>query len=119
MVEVLTGAESRLNNPDSRGSYFDNNFTALEGAADKGVITGCGYDAVMIDEGRNFDCRWLSLVAQLFNNHERSLLLMYEYAQSLYYREQGAELLSGKCWELGTGGGSPCFALTIAILEVS
>lgn len=71
------------------GSYFENSFAALEGAVEKGVITDCGYDAVLIDEGHDFDSRWLSLVARLFNNHERSLLLMYDDAQSLYRRERG------------------------------
>lgn len=71
------------------GTYFDDIFAALENAVEKGVITDCGYDAVLIDEGHDFDSRWLSLVARLFNNQERSLLLMYDDAQSLYRRERG------------------------------
>lgn len=68
--------------------YFDNNFAALENAVDTGMITDTGYDAVLIDEGHDFDRRWLALIARLFDNSERSLLLMYDDAQSLYRRER-------------------------------
>jgi hypothetical protein len=70
------------------GTLFDNRFTALENAVDAGVITDTGYDAVLIDEGHDFDSRWLALVARLFDNASRSLLLMYDDAQSLYRRER-------------------------------
>lgn len=70
------------------GPWFDNSFAALEGAVDTGVITDIGYDAVLIDEGHDFDRRWLALIARLFDNSKRSLLLMYDDAQSLYRRER-------------------------------
>ncbi|EKC2495809.1 NERD domain-containing protein [Salmonella enterica] len=70
------------------GHYFDNSFAALESAVDAGGITDTGYDAVLIDEGHDFDSRWLTLIARLFDNSERSLLLMYDDAQSLYRRER-------------------------------
>ncbi|EAA6550951.1 DNA helicase UvrD [Salmonella enterica subsp. diarizonae] len=70
------------------GHYFDNSFAALESAVDDGLITDTGYDSVLIDEGHDFDSRWLALIARLFDNSERSLLLMYDDAQSLYRRER-------------------------------
>ncbi|EHJ3658868.1 TPA: DEAD/DEAH box helicase [Salmonella enterica] len=70
------------------GPYFDNSFSALETAVDTGVLTDTGYDSVLIDEGHDFDRRWLALIARLFDNSERSLLLMYDDAQSLYRRER-------------------------------
>lgn len=70
------------------GLYFDNCFAALEKAVDTGVVMDTGYDAVVVDEGHDFDSRWLSVVARLFGNNERSLLLMYDDAQSLYRRER-------------------------------
>ncbi|EIO8741090.1 NERD domain-containing protein [Salmonella enterica] len=72
----------------SEGPRFDNSFAALENAVDAGVITDTGYDAVLIDEGHDFDRRWLALIARLFDNSKRSLLLMYDDAQSLYRRER-------------------------------
>lgn len=68
------------------GPYFENCFTALEQAVESGAIADTGYDAVLIDEGHDFDSRWLSLIARLFDNSERSLLLMYDDAQSIYRR---------------------------------
>ncbi|HCC3327732.1 TPA: NERD domain-containing protein [Salmonella enterica] len=73
-------------NPD--GAYSENSFTAFETAVSQGVITDTGYGAVLIDEGHDFDSRWLSLVARLFDNQSGSLLLMYDDAQSLYRRER-------------------------------
>lgn len=70
------------------GLFFDNCFTALENAVNDGAITDSGYDAVLIDEGHDFDQRWLALIARLFDNTSRSLLLMYDDAQSLYRRER-------------------------------
>ncbi|MCL1415526.1 DNA helicase UvrD, partial [Escherichia coli] len=45
-------------------------------------------DAVLVDEGHDFDSRWLALIARLFDNASRSLLLMYDDAQSIYRRER-------------------------------
>ena len=70
------------------GSYSDNSFAAFEAAVSQGVITDAGYDAVLIDEGHDFDSRWLSLIARLFDNPSGSLLMMYDDAQSLYRRER-------------------------------
>lgn len=75
-------------NVSGEGLYFDNCFTALEDAVNRGAVTDSGYDAVLIDEGHDFDQRWLSLIARLFDNTTRSLLLMYDDAQSLYRRER-------------------------------
>lgn len=70
------------------GKYCDNSFASLEEAVSKKELTDTGYDAVLIDEGHDFDSRWLSLIARLFDNNECSLLLMYDDAQSLYRRER-------------------------------
>jgi superfamily I DNA/RNA helicase len=75
-------------NVSREGLYFDNCFDALENAVNSGAVTDSGYDAVLVDEGHDFDQRWLSLIARLFDNTTRSLLLMYDDAQSLYRRER-------------------------------
>jgi len=69
--------------------YFDNSFDALEYAVNKGNITETEYSSVLIDEGHDFDSRWLSVISKLFDNRTHSLLLMYDDAQSLYRRERG------------------------------
>ncbi|WP_208950375.1 DEAD/DEAH box helicase [Rahnella sp. ChDrAdgB13] len=75
-------------NVSREGLFFDNCFAALENAVNSGAVTDSGYDAVLVDEGHDFDRRWLSLIARLFDNTTRSLLLMYDDAQSLYRRER-------------------------------
>ncbi|MBF5940244.1 DNA helicase UvrD, partial [Escherichia coli] len=69
-----------------RKEYPDKCFSALEEAVNSGKITRTGYDAVLVDEGHDFDSRWLALIARLFDNASRSLLLMYDDAQSIYRR---------------------------------
>ncbi len=69
------------------GEFYKNCFVALENAVKSGIVADAGYDAVLVDEGHDFDRSWLSLIARLFDNTNRSLLLMYDDAQSLYRRE--------------------------------
>ena len=73
---------------NKEGIFFDDCFSALEDAVNNGLIKDPGYDAVLVDEGHDFDQRWLSLIARLFNNANSSLLLMYDDAQSIYKREK-------------------------------
>ncbi|HFP0012929.1 TPA: 3'-5' exonuclease, partial [Escherichia coli] len=68
--------------------YPEKCFSALEDAVNSGTITDTGYDAVLVDEGHDFESRWLALIARLFDNASRSLLLMYDDAQSIYRRER-------------------------------
>ncbi|EJZ0202490.1 NERD domain-containing protein [Escherichia coli] len=68
--------------------YPEKCFSALEDAVNSGIITDTGYDAVLVDEGHDFESRWLALIARLFDNASRSLLLMYDDAQSIYRRER-------------------------------
>lgn len=71
-----------------RKDYPEKCFSTLEEAVNSGKITDAGYDAVLVDEGHDFDSRWLALIARLFDNASRSLLLMYDDAQSIYRRER-------------------------------
>lgn len=44
------------------------------------------YDAIMIDEGQDFDADWFKLVSELLNPDTKSLLLVEDRAQSIYKR---------------------------------
>ncbi|MCA1031181.1 AAA family ATPase [Bacillus timonensis] len=44
------------------------------------------YDAILIDEGQDFDPEWLSLASSLINEKTQSLLLVEDRAQSIYKR---------------------------------
>jgi hypothetical protein len=46
------------------------------------------YDAILIDEGQDFEPEWLSLVSGLLNEKTQSLLLVEDRAQSIYKRKR-------------------------------
>lgn len=46
------------------------------------------YDAILIDEGQDFEPEWLSLVSSLLNEDTQSLLLVEDRAQSIYKRKR-------------------------------
>ncbi len=46
------------------------------------------YDAVLIDEGQDFQPEWLALVSRLLNPETRSLLLVEDRAQTIYSRKR-------------------------------
>ncbi|HAK5291476.1 TPA: AAA family ATPase [Salmonella enterica] len=72
---------------DKNGLYWENSFNSLEKAIQDGKIRETKYDSVLIDEGHDFDARWLTVIAKLFDNDRHSLLLMFDDAQSIYKRE--------------------------------
>ena len=61
-------------------------------AVDANIIPAGQYDAVMIDEGHDFQPEWLKLVAQMVNPATSSLLVMYDDAQAIYGREKRGKL---------------------------
>lgn len=44
------------------------------------------YDAILIDEGQDFEAHWFKLVSHLLNPETKSLLLVEDRAQSIYKR---------------------------------
>ncbi|MEH6957950.1 3'-5' exonuclease [Neobacillus drentensis] len=46
------------------------------------------YDAILIDEGQDFDADWLRLVSLLINTDTQSLLLVEDRAQTIYRRKR-------------------------------
>jgi len=49
------------------------------------------YQAVLIDEGHDFEAHWLKLVAQMVDPTTNSLLLLYDDAQSIYQRRRAQQ----------------------------
>jgi len=50
----------------------------------QGLIPAGQYGAVLIDEGHDFQPDWLQLIVQMIDPKTKSLLLLYDDAQSLY-----------------------------------
>lgn len=46
------------------------------------------YDAVLIDEGQDFEADWLRMVSLLINSNTQSLLLVEDRAQTIYKRKR-------------------------------
>ncbi len=55
---------------------------------DKGQIPLAQYGAVLIDEGHDFQPAWLSLLVKMIDEQTKSLLLLYDDAQSIYGNTQ-------------------------------
>ena len=60
-------------------------------AVERGRIPRAQYDAVLIDEGHDFRPEWLKLITQMVNPDTRSLLLLYDDAQTIYERRKKRE----------------------------
>jgi len=55
----------------------------------KGEIPGGQYGAILIDEGHDLKQEWLQLVVQMVDPDTKSLLLLYDDAQSIYANRRG------------------------------
>lgn len=55
---------------------------------DKGEAISPKYDAILIDEGQDFEPNWLQLVSHCLNEETQSLLLVEDRAQTIYSRKR-------------------------------
>jgi hypothetical protein len=53
---------------------------------DRDLIPRGQYDAVLIDEGHDFKPEWFKLIVQMVNPDTKSLLVLYDDAQSIYHK---------------------------------
>lgn len=58
---------------------------------DRGQIPAGQYQAVLIDEGHDFEAAWLKLAAQMVDPATDSLLLLYDDAQRIYQRRRAQQ----------------------------
>jgi hypothetical protein len=74
--------------PDSKqltkDEYVDRLVNKVIEATNEGIIPTGRYDAVMIDEGHDFQPEWFKLLTQMVNPETESVLLLYDDAQNLY-----------------------------------
>jgi len=61
---------------------------AVLDAAERGLIPGGQYDAVLIDEAHDFEPQWLALAAKMVNPDTKALMIVYDDAQAICNREQ-------------------------------
>lgn len=60
-------------------------------AVDRNQIPSGQYQAILIDEGHDFQPAWLRLVTQMVDPTTNSLLLLYDDAQSIYERSRSKQ----------------------------
>ena len=72
--------------PPRGPEFFDQLVQKVIDNVERGQIPAGQYGAVMIDEGHDFRPEWLKLVTQMVDPETRSLLVLYDNAQSIYGR---------------------------------
>jgi hypothetical protein len=72
--------------PRSADDYIEQLEKAVAAAVSSGTIPKSQYGAVLIDEGHDFKPEWLKLAVSMVDPETKSLLLLYDHAQSIYRR---------------------------------
>jgi hypothetical protein len=65
-------------------AYFEALAQSVERAVDTGRVPGGQYSALLIDEAHDFQDAWLRIAARMVSPATRSLLVLYDDAQSIY-----------------------------------
>lgn len=74
---------------ESSQPYYQRQVEAVIKAVESGHIPRAQYDALLVDEGHDFEAEWLKLVTQMIDPETDSLLLLYDDAQSIYKQKPG------------------------------
>lgn len=74
--------------PPQGPAMFDQMVESVIRGVDRRQIPSGQYQAVMIDEGHDFEATWLKLAADMVDPSTNSLLLLYDDAQSIYQRRR-------------------------------
>lgn len=70
-------------------AHFDALAGVVERAVDTGRVPGSQYLALLIDEGHDFQDSWLRIAARMVMPDTKSLLVLYDDAQSIYQTRRG------------------------------
>jgi len=68
--------------------FFERLVSTVMTAVERGQIPRAQYGAVLIDEGHDFEPDWFKLVTQMIDPASKSLLLLYDDAQSIYGKKR-------------------------------
>lgn len=69
-----------------RKGYWDELVERVIRGVDRKLIPAGQYEAVLIDEGHDFQPEWFKLVVQMIDPESNSLLVLYDDAQAIYHR---------------------------------
>ena len=71
-------------NQGDTNAFFEACVERVIHSVDQKLIPSAQYDAVLIDEGHDFKPEWFKLVVQMIHPDSKSLLVLYDDAQSIY-----------------------------------
>ena len=74
--------------PKDGADFFERLVAAVVRAVDRGHIPTGQYQAVLVDEGHDFQPEWLRLIARMVDPHTNSLLVLYDDAQNINERSR-------------------------------
>jgi hypothetical protein len=77
--------------PPQGPELFEQMVQGVIRGVDRGWIPAGQYQAVLIDEGHDFEAAWLKLAAQMVDPATNSLLLLYDDAQSIYQKRRAQQ----------------------------
>lgn len=77
--------------PADGPGFFERLVDGVICGVDRRQIPAGQYQAVLIDEGHDFEAAWLKLAAQMVDPATNSLLLLYDDAQSIYQRRRAQQ----------------------------
>jgi hypothetical protein len=69
-------------------AYFEALADVIERAIERGRVPGGQYSALLIDEAHDFEDAWLRMAPKLVKPSTRSLLVLYDDAQSIYQQRR-------------------------------
>jgi len=82
--EYGLSAPNRKDFVDDHNAWYAANVQAVLDAAERGLIPGGQYDAILIDEAHDFEAEWLALAAKMVNPDTKALMIVYDDAQAIY-----------------------------------
>ena len=81
-------ATYNVEQPEKTGNldtFFEDCVEKVISGVDRDLIPRGQYDAILIDEGHDFKPAWFKLIVQMVNPETKSLLVLYDDAQSIYH----------------------------------
>lgn len=72
--------------PEEGPDFFDRLVAQVIRGVERGHIPTGQYQAVLVDEGHDFQPEWLRLIARMVDPQTNSLLVLYDDAQNIYER---------------------------------
>jgi hypothetical protein len=83
-ADIVRSYQLDVRAPPGRHAYYEALVATVERALDTGFVPGGQYSALLVDEAHDFQDAWLRMAVKLVNPATKSLLVLYDDAQSIY-----------------------------------